>query len=76
MIRRILRQGFLALATGTPELIATAPLLGDVVAYSRTLGKSWVQSTLSTCDTRGLALTDGELLIPCENTEAMGIAAP
>jgi hypothetical protein len=60
----------------TPSLIATAAVLGDQVAYSPTLGASWVQTTLDSCDIRSLALTDGQLLIPCDNGPAMGIAAP
>jgi hypothetical protein len=60
----------------TPNLIATAPLLGDEVAYSPTLGASWVQTPLDDCEIRGLALTDGQLLIPCADSAAMAIAAP
>ena len=60
----------------TPSLIATAPLLGGDVAYSPTLGASWVQTKLDNCTIRGLALTDGQLLIPCDNTPALAIAAP
>ena len=60
----------------TPNLIATAPLLGDEVAYSPTLGASWVQTTIDNCEIRGLALTDGQLLIPCDGSNAMAIAAP
>lgn len=60
----------------TPSLIATAGVLGDQVAYSPTLGKTWVQTTLNNCDIRSLALTDGQLLIPCDSGPAMGIAAP
>jgi hypothetical protein len=61
---------------GAPSLIATASLLGDEVAYSPTLGASWVQTTLDNCAIRSLALTDGELLIPCDGSSAMAIAAP
>jgi hypothetical protein len=60
----------------TPSLMATAPLLGQHVAYSPTLGASSVQTTLADCDVRGLALPDGELLIPCNGSEALAIAAP
>lgn len=60
----------------TPSLIATAPLLGEEVAYSPTLGASWVQTTLEDCEIRGLALTDGQLFIPCDGSAAMAIAAP
>jgi hypothetical protein len=59
-----------------PGLVATASLLGDDVAYSPTLGASWVQTTIDNCEIRGLALTDGQLLIPCEGSVAMAIAAP
>ncbi len=58
----------------TPSLIATAPLLGGDVAYSPTLGASWVQNTLDSCDIRGLALTDDQLLIPCDGQPAMAIS--
>jgi hypothetical protein len=60
----------------TPNLIATAPLLGATVAYSPTLGASWVQTPVDDCEVRGLALTDGELLIPCDGSAALAIAAP
>lgn len=60
----------------SPNLIATAPVLGQQVAYSPTLGASWVQTTLNSCNIRSLALTDGQLLIPCDSGPAMGIAAP
>jgi hypothetical protein len=59
-----------------PELIATAPVLGGSVSYSPTLGKSWVQTALTGCDIRDLALTDGELYIACEDAQAMVIEAP
>lgn len=61
---------------GSPNLIATAPLLGADLAYSPTLGASWVQTSLDSCEIRGLALTDGELLIPCDGSVAMAITAP
>lgn len=57
----------------TPDLIATAPLLGADVAYSPTLGRSWVQNTLDSCAIRSLALTDGPLLVPCDGKPAMAI---
>jgi cysteine-rich repeat protein len=60
----------------TPGLIATATLLGADVAYSPTLGASWVQTSLASCEIRSLALTDGQLLIPCDSSAAMAIAAP
>jgi hypothetical protein len=60
----------------TPNLIATAALLGGDVAYSPTLGASWVQTPVANCEIRGLALTDGQLLIPCDGSVAMAIAAP
>jgi hypothetical protein len=59
-----------------PNLIATAPLLGGTVAYSPTFGASWVQTPLDNCDIRSLALTDGQLLMACENQPAMALAAP
>jgi hypothetical protein len=60
----------------TPELIATGPLLGSDVAFSPVLGTSWVEITLASCEIRGLALTDGELLIPCDSEPAVAIDAP
>lgn len=60
----------------SPNLIATAPLLGEHVAYSPTLGASWVQTTLDDCEIRSLALTTGELLIACDGSPVMAIAAP
>jgi len=59
-----------------PGLIATAPLLGEDVSYSPTLGASWVQTNIDNCQIRSLALTDGQLLIPCDSSEAMAIKAP
>jgi hypothetical protein len=58
----------------TPNLIATAPLLGGDVAYSPTLGASWIQNTLDDCSIRGLALTNGPLLVPCDGKPAIAIA--
>jgi hypothetical protein len=60
----------------TPGLIATADLLGEAVAYSPTLGASWVQTGVDNCEVRSLALTDGQLLMACANANAMAIAAP
>jgi hypothetical protein len=60
----------------SPNLIATAPLLGGDVAYSPTLGATWVQTTLDSCQVRSLALTDGQLLVPCEGKPAMALVAP
>lgn len=59
-----------------PNLIATASLLGDQVAYSPTLGASWVQTTLDNCDIRSLALTNGQILMACDGQAAQGLAAP
>jgi hypothetical protein len=58
----------------SPSLIATAPLLGGDVAYSPTLGASWVQNTLNSCTIRSLALTDQQLFIACDGKPAMAIA--
>jgi hypothetical protein len=60
----------------TPSLIATAPLLGGDIAYSPTLGASWVQTNVDNCEVRSLALTDGQLLMACDGSNAMGMAAP
>ncbi|HVY26408.1 MAG TPA: hypothetical protein VHB79_07630 [Polyangiaceae bacterium] len=59
-----------------PNLIATAPLLGGTVAYSPTFGASWVQTTLDNCDIRSRALTDGQLIMACDNQPALALAAP
>jgi hypothetical protein len=60
----------------TPDLIATAPLLGGDFAFSPVLGTSWVEISLPTCDIRGLALTDGKLFVPCESEPVVAIDAP
>lgn len=59
-----------------PSLIATAPLLGGEVDYSPTFGGSWVRTTLDDCEVRSLALTDGQILMACNNRPALGLAAP
>lgn len=58
-----------------PNLIATAPLVGTgAVAYSPTLGQSWIQNTLDSCSIRSLALTDGQLFAACDGSPVMAIA--